>query len=956
MHRIALLFLCVCFCSASLQSHSQTISAAAIPAGFPVSGTVADTLNNTKLQYAAVVIIRAKDSTLATFARTDAAGKFVTAALPPGRYRLLITYPGFADYTDRLEVADKPVDIGTVPMSTSEHLLKEFVLSRKSAAIVIRGDTTEYNADSFRVQSGATVEDLLKKLPGLQVDKDGKITAQGEQVQKILVDGEEFFSDDPAVVTKSLQAAVLDKVQVYDKKSDAATFTGIDDGERTKTINLQLKENMKRGLFGKAVAAGGPSLSKENGVKGGFFENQAMVNLFRGKRQFSAFGIMSNTGTVGLSWRDADRYGSGMSGGTYDEETGVYFFEGADVDEGMFGQEYSGEGVPTVWTGGLHFADKFGAKDAQHVSANYRYSKKNVEIDGTTITQYILPDSGYVRTEHRSTFNTSMRHGGDGLYEWTIDTNSNVKLTVSGSTGEKTGAGVYATDTRGVSGTLINTSNRAATNSSSTQSLNADLSYRRKFHKAGRNMSIELRENYNRSDGSGYLNAGNVYYTDGLRTGADSLDQLKKNKGMTATLNGKFSYTEPLSKKFFLTARYGLTTAANTSERLSYNRAGTGDWSDTPDSLYSSSYAYDVFTQDGGIALRYVDKKLNVSLGANAFNTVWTQHDRLWGVPDRNRNYNNYAPNASLRYSFTKHTFINLAYSGSTQQPTLDQLQPLRQNTDPLNISLGNPDLHQEFRNNVRLNFHSSKPISSEYVYASASATVTKDDITRSDNFDALGRRTYQYVNVNGNYGLNFYGGYWSKFKSLDLSYGANIQASTNHATSFVNAVRNVSNNNSYTLEFSLDKDWKKGEKDFAGLNLRPGLSWHDNRATVSTYTQSYYTGTIQLSGYWEAFWKVTLRTDLDYDYRQKTEVFTGNNNVVRWNAKVYRKFLKGDAVEACIAIRDILDQNLGYTRNATDNYIFENRYNTIRRYLLFSLVWNIAKGPDAKLKSGDDE
>ena len=946
MRWISFIILFWCICYTTPESHAQS--------AFPISGNVADTLNGARLTHASVVLVRLKDTTLATFTRTDDGGNFSTNPVPPGSYRLLITYPGFADYTDRITVANEPLALSSIPMTTSEHLLHEFVITKKSAAMIIRGDTTEYNADSFHVQGGATVEDLLKKLPGLQVDKDGKITAQGEQVQKILVDGEEFFSDDPAVVTKNLQAAVLDKVQVYDKKSDAATFSGIDDGERTKTINLQLKENMKKGLFGKAVVGAGPSLATDAGIRGGFFENQAMINLFRGKQQFSAFGIVSNTGTMGLSWHDAGRYGSGSDGGTYDEESGIYF-TGGDEDDDIAGGEYTGEGLPTAQTGGLHYADKFGDKDAQHISANYRFAKNNVAAEGTTITQYILPDSGYVRTEHRNTYTTSMRHGGDALYEWTIDTSSNMKLTVNGGATERTSSGNYSTDTRGMSGSLINTSNRISTSTTNAQTLNADLSYRKKFHKAGRNASVEVRETYRASDGAGYLNAGDQYYTDGLQTGADTLDQQKKNSGLTLALNTKLSYTEPLSKKLFLTGRYGLTSATNAAERLSYNRGASGEWSDMPDSLYSSSYTYNVLTQDGGLALRYVDKKWNVSLGANAFHTQWAQHDRLWATPDRDRVYNNYSPTTSLRYNFSKFTYLTANYSGATHQPTLDQLQPLRQNTDPLNISVGNPDLRQEFRNDIRVFYHSAKPISSRYIYVSGNASLTNDAITRSDNFDALGRRVSQYVNVNGNYNANLYAGYWTKWRWLNADVGGSLNSGAGHATTFVNSLQNESNTTSYGMSLSLYKTWRKGDKDIASVTLQPGITYTDNHASISTFTQSYYTGETTAEGYVQTFWKIILRSSVWYNYRQKTAIFTSNNNVVRWNIELSRKFLKGDALEARISVRDILDQNIGYSRNASDNYIVENRYNTIRRYALLSFSWNIAKGPDAKLKTGSD-
>ena len=223
---------------------------------YTIKGSVEDTLNLAKLPQACVTLIRASDSMLQTFARTNDSGYFELKADSAGKYIMMITYPSFADYVDVIKLKDKNMDLGIIPMISRSHLMKEFVLTQQVAAIKIKGDTTEYVADSFKVKDNATVEDLLKKLPGIQVDKNGKVVAQGETVQKILVDGEEFFSDDPAVVTKGLQANAVDKVQVFDKKSEQAQFTGIDDGEKIKTINLELKENKKKGYFGKIDAGG----------------------------------------------------------------------------------------------------------------------------------------------------------------------------------------------------------------------------------------------------------------------------------------------------------------------------------------------------------------------------------------------------------------------------------------------------------------------------------------------------------------------------------------------------------------------------------------------------------------------------------------------------------------------------------------------------------------------------
>lgn len=249
-----------------------------------VSGTVSDTSEHTALSRAVVSILKSSDSVLVAFTRTDAGGRFRIDSLPAGKFLLMVSYPKYADYIDEITiVAQKDLPISNIAIIRKSQLLEEVVVKQRIAAIRVKGDTLEFRADSFRVKEGATVEDLLKKLPGMQVNSKGEITVQGEKVQKVLVDGEEFFSDDPAVVTQNLQADALDKVQVFDKKSDQAAFTGIDDGQKTKTINLQLKENKKKGYFGKARVAGGTP---------GNYEGEAMINSSTSVVFAGAFSVL----------------------------------------------------------------------------------------------------------------------------------------------------------------------------------------------------------------------------------------------------------------------------------------------------------------------------------------------------------------------------------------------------------------------------------------------------------------------------------------------------------------------------------------------------------------------------------------------------------------------------------------------------------------------------------------
>jgi len=314
-----------------------------------VTGSIGDTTEHKSLSNAVISLLRPADSVLVVFTRSKEKGDFTLKNISPGSYLVMITYPKFADYVEQLKIGTTDTDLGKINLIRKSELLKEVVVTQKLGAIRMKGDTLAFMADSFKVKEGANVEDLLKKLPGIQVNKNGEITAQGEKVQKVLVDGEEFFSDDPAVVTQNMRADAVKEVQVFDKKSDQATFTGIDDGEKTKTINLKLKDDRKKGYFGKLKAGGG--LPDK-------YENNGMLNAFKGKRKFAAFGTMSNTGAAGLNWEDQEKFGGG-SNMQYDEDEGYFYSTGESDEFNTWGGRYNGEGLPTAWTGGVHFSNKW---------------------------------------------------------------------------------------------------------------------------------------------------------------------------------------------------------------------------------------------------------------------------------------------------------------------------------------------------------------------------------------------------------------------------------------------------------------------------------------------------------------------------------------------------------------------------------------------------------------------
>lgn len=908
---------------------------------YSVNGSVADTLNNVQLQYASITLLRAEDSVLAAFTRTNAQGQFDLHPSKNGKFILMISFPGFADYIDIVKLNDKStVSLGVIPMVSKTHLLQEIVVKQQIAAIKVKGDTTEYMADSFKVKDNATVEDLLKKLPGIQVDKNGQVTAQGEQVAKILVDGEEFFSDDPAIVTKGLQANAVERVQVFDKKSDQAEFTGIDDGQKTKTINLQLKEDKKKGYFGKLNVGGGTNQ---------YYENQGMINAFKGKRQVSAFGIVSNTDKVGLGWQDREKYGNDGSTTTgVSEDGGIYTMYNSDDEFSSWDGSYNGQGLPKVWTGGVHFADKWGKDDAYHTTGNYRYAKQNLETEGYTTTEYTIPESRYFTNEHSNKFSTGQRHGADGMFEWKIDTTSSLKVTVNAGYRETQTSTSYQTQAVSNDQDTSYNSHRTLTSDANSKNFDASMLYRKKFAKKGRTLSISFNENYRENASDGFLNSFTHYYT----TSRDSIiDQHKINNSANLIFKGKATYTEPLSKITFLEVNYALAVNNSNSEKNSYDKQPTGEYTDSLNQMYSSNYMYNILQNSGGASFRVNYKKINFAFGGDMSNTAYKQKnlssDTLYHR-SYEYSYNNFFPRVNFSYKPNKQSSINLNYYGSSRQPTIDQIQPLRDNTDPLNVPIGNPGLTQQFNHTVSARYNFYKVLNGEYLWSNASYTFINNAISRADNVNPDGTRSYQYLNVQGNYNAYLYLGYNFKVKNVRL--GARINTNISRNKTFVNGVENISNNNGYGIDFDFNYEI---ENKFS-IYFTPGVGYSDNKSSISTYTTSYwYTGndltvTCQLPK------KIELGTFVTWYMRQRTPGFEENTSVVRWNAYVSKKMLKKDQLELRVSAFDLLNQNKGINRYAQNNYVTQTNYNTIRRYGLISVIWNFSHTPMSAPQNSD--
>ncbi|MBZ0100247.1 MAG: outer membrane beta-barrel family protein, partial [Taibaiella sp.] len=742
------------------------------------------------------------------------------------------------------------------------------------------------------------------------------------------VDGEEFFTDDPAVVSKSLQAKAVDKVQVFDKKSEQAEFTGIDDGESTRTVNLQLKDNMKKGYFGKVVGAGGA------GDDQGYFENQLMANYFKGKKKISAFGIMANTGKIGLGWEDRDKFG-GNDNNTVYEDGVMYTYSDGDEFDSWSGQ-YNGRGYPKAWTGGLHFSDKWN-EDKQHLAGNYRYAKQNIEAINNTFSQVLTKDAQLFTDEQQDEFKTGERHRVDGLYEWKTDSLSTLKLTVMGNYQNSQNRSAYNQYNMDADGDTLIDNQRQMTNDATTQRLNSSLTWKKKFKKDRRTLMMSLTENYEESESTGFLSSVNKSSGNGTKY----IDQKKDNDRQALQLNGSAVYTEPITKAMAVSVEYKLGVNNSTSERTTFNKSNpNADAYDLRDDTLSNSYAYNIVTNTGGTNLSWDYKKVDFSAGVSAAHAGFTQRDLL---ADTVFSYDvvNLFPKAMIRYEISKQSNIRFNYYGSTRQPTIQQIQPLRDNTNPNNQAIGNSGLTQEFRNSFSVNANDYKVLSGRWIYIYGNFTMIDNAITRSENVDSLGSRVYQYVNTDGNFSGWAGGGIGKRINKLNTRIGGNFNTSINRTNNFVNGVKNTSDFNQYSVGFDINYEDKE---ETVEVEWETDFTYNDNKATISTLATSYWTieNTLDVSVVLPK--KFEIGTDFNWYIRERTVVFDRNNNVFRWNAYVSKKFLKNDQLELRASVFDILNQNLGFSRFANSNTVTETNYNTIRRYGLVTLIWNFTK------------
>jgi len=772
-----------------------------------------------------------------------------------------------------------------------------------------RRDTVEFNTAHLKMDVNANVEQMIGRLRGLQVDPDGNITYNGQKIQRVLVDGREMFGSDLTIVTRNFNADMIAKVQIMDSKSKQAQFTGIDDGQRIKTLNLTLKEDSKNGYF---VKGGG------GGALPDYYQAGGILGAFKGKEQLMVLGTAYNNGS------------SGFSGNTGGLGTGIYIGGGANDPLGA----EAGAGIPQAYGGAAHYANELGT-NGDHADGYYMFGHSATRPFSTSLTEQILPDSVYTQTQQSSSVNSQNQQVFQGDFAYSIDSLSSFEFGLLGGTMQ--GQNVFNSSGRSeFNDTVVNTSTRSLSSNVANQNFGGHLNWRIRARKDDRRVfSILLDMSEQGNTTSGYLySLDHFFQSNGSLQSIDTTDQRKSIITGGVAFNGGLNYTEPLWKDAVLGLSYGLSVNNSHSQQSTYNR-GDGKYQDLVDSL--SDHYRDIFlTQRGTLTLQGTGKDYDYVFAGDILQYNYRQQDLLNDSLIKQA-YLNFAPKVTVNFHPSPTTGFSFVYSGSTQVPSITQLQPVQNNTNPLAITLGNPALRPSYTNAFELGFHEDKSI---HWYAGLNVGLTNNGISTKTYTDSLGRQVSQQVNTSGSVNGSFNLGISKRLEPLGLDLGFNGGISYSRSVTYINDL--LSQNDSYTptAGFSVAK-YVANSYHFQ-VNTQFGYSSTSSSVNTGAATRFWTQNhTVQAGFFPFKHWE--LNTNAVYTWRQKTSIFDDDNSVLLWNAGIKRNFLD-NRLEAGIQLNDILGANAGISRSISANQISQTSSNVIGRYLMLSLVYHFTQ------------
>lgn len=881
-----------------------------------ISGTIEDN-SGAALPMATVVVLSSIDSSLQGFVLSDDLGQFTVNDIEHNLLTVQVSYLGYEQFSRKLDVSETSglFDMGKIILQTSSNEIEQVTIEGERTPIKVSKDTITYNADAFKVQPNEAVEDLLKKLPGVEVDNDGTITAQGEEVEQVLVDGKAFFGKDPKIATRNLPADAVEKVEIYDEKSDMTQFTGVDDGEREKTINLQLKADKRRGYFGTVEVSGGTNER---------FKNKVSVNRFSQGMQLSLLGNWNNINEQGFSVRDYVSFMGGMGG-----------FGGRSNDSGINISQGLSDGFVTTRSGGLNF--NYALSDNTEMSLNYFANSISNSITKLTTRENFTEGGTFATINDGFQESESLNHRVNWRLDHRIDSIQDIRF--NGSLQFNDG-NLYVDNTGtifGVDQRKENNTNRIYYSNGNDYRISGNTLYRLKLGKH-RRQSFTLNASLNEtSEEFDALNESTITDfpddEDLKRTELLLQQQLQKEGENSYKLQS--SFVLPFGNREFL--EFGFTRQNYNSEliREVYDQLNGNELLTGLGAAYNRDYIYDRFGPT--VHFNYENTQLSFEAG---FHNSSLKGEILSLGENITTDVFRFVPRISWRQQLGSAAHLRMRYNASVNEPTVEQLQPVVDNTDPQNIYIGNPDLVPEYRHALRANFIHYDQFTFQSIFAFLNASYTRNSITEL-TIKEEGRQVRQSVNVDYNFNISGTVNYSTPIRALKIKTDLRTTYGYRKTPVFVNGVELLLNRHTVNTRWSIENrkkdivDWKVGANygltnnlynnegsnnqkySNKGLFAETTMYFSDNFSLESEYNVSYFSG--------------DNLTDVD--------------PLPIWTAGISYYFLKDQKGELRLSVFDILNHNKGIDQSASLNYIETSVSNALGRYAILSFVYNLKKG-----------
>lgn len=903
---------------------------------FNLLGQVVDS-SNIPLAFASIYLLESKDSSLLDYTRAEENGSFALKNIPSNNYLLKINYVGYLPLQIKIDLSGSSVNLGKIILKPISKELFEVVIKAAKAPMSIRGDTIEYDASTFKVPAGSTLEDLLRKLPGIEVNQDGSIKSEGRDVTRMTVEGKQFFGGDPKAATKNLPAEGISKVQVFNDVSEEEKLTGIKGNSQDKNMNITLKDDFKKGGFGKIT--GGIGTEDRAELKGNY-------NKFNQKEQFSILASGTNTGRNGLSWNDyQDFKGSNSFNWNDDGDFGFsnggmvrYYFSDEDEDNietNFFGS--SANGFPKKISGGLNY--NYDNKKTKF-SGTYFYNFDELFSEAIRSQNFLYPDNPYNTFDTAFRTNTKQSHKADLRIEQEFDSLHSIVFKSSISVGgvQNELSGFYTTLLP--SDILLSDLSMLTEYDNNILNWQNSIIFRKKFKKKGRSLGVSAAYLLTASDRDSKQNSINNFYNIGLFIDSIAqLNQVLRTENNKSQIKSSIQYVEPIGKRFYIQSFY------NYSDRnTDYQRNVFDQFQDSSsiNQFLSRTFDNNIDYHRVGTSLRYSYKGTNISLGV-AYQDIILKGNFKTGFDTSSTlstkvSYQTLIPNLSFQIDLKKNRNINFEYSVNLREPSVNDLLPVVDNTNPLFIRLGNPALLPELSHRISGGFRKFDPLNFTNLWLGINYTYNENAFVYSRDIDLKRITRIIPTNITGTQSLwaNIDFGFPVIKNKFTLNTGYNLNY--NKGFTLINTLKDEITTLGHGFNFRLNLTPVDKFSFFLNGNARFSEQYSELNTSESTKLQNYSSG-IELN--YKFPYKIFLNSSFNYSqFINKSNSF--NESVPLLNISVYKVFLKGDKGEIRLSGYDLFNENLGINQSAWSNVVTQTTTFTLARYFLLSFTYNM--------------